>query len=140
MFKGSRRPGFKLATTLNTPIVIHKTQPAKHVTKDEVLAFLDKFVTEKESIIDVQPADTTSAATVTATSTSSAMINIDTNLSSALSQLKRIQRDFKGLPPASFSVSTTPNTNTTETQTVLVDGEEATVSKSATGGTKVKFD
>nr|2RF4_B Chain B, DNA-directed RNA polymerase I subunit RPA4 [Saccharomyces cerevisiae]2RF4_D Chain D, DNA-directed RNA polymerase I subunit RPA4 [Saccharomyces cerevisiae]2RF4_F Chain F, DNA-directed RNA polymerase I subunit RPA4 [Saccharomyces cerevisiae] len=77
MMKGSRRTGNNTATTLNTPVVIHATQLPQHVSTDEVLQFLESFIDEKENIID-----------------------IDTNLSSSISQLKRIQRDFKGLPPA----------------------------------------
>ena len=62
-----------------------------------------------------------------------ALLSIDTTLSSSLSQLKRLQRDFKGLPPASMiaeSVSSETNKESTG---------ESSVTKSVTGGTKKTF-
>lgn len=146
MFKGPRRGGFMVATPLNTPIVMHKIGKTKHVSKDEILSFLDKFITEKESLegITSTPAtteDSTTTETNTTTTTSVGAINIDTNLSSAVSQLKRIQRDFKGLPPQSFAPVVTPAvTNTVEVTTETTKHGEETVTKSATGGKKVTFD
>lgn len=83
MLKGNKRLGFNVPTTLNSPVVVHSAGAAEHVTKDEVLQFLDGFITEKESLVVVGGNNE----------------DVDVNLSTALSQLRRIQRDFKGLPP-----------------------------------------
>ncbi|KAG0660030.1 hypothetical protein C6P45_001701 [Maudiozyma exigua] len=148
MFKGPRRGGFMVATPLNTPIVMHKIGKTKHVSKDEILSFLDKFITEKESLEGItstpattEDSTTSSTSADTTTTTSVSAINIDTNLSSAVSQLKRIQRDFKGLPPQSFAPVVAPAvTNTAEATTETTEHGEETVTKSATGGKKVTFD
>ncbi|SMN21079.1 similar to Saccharomyces cerevisiae YDR156W RPA14 RNA polymerase I subunit A14 [Maudiozyma saulgeensis] len=152
MFKGTRRAGFTVATPLNTPIVMHKVGKAQHVSKDDVLGFLEKFITEKESIDSV---NTNGASTIVdgqdnneeISATSVTILNIDTNLSSAISQLKRVQRDFKGLPPLSFTPVTNnpvnPASNTIEevpATSVTTEHGEETVTTSATGGKKVTFD
>ncbi|CCF56878.1 hypothetical protein KAFR_0B05820 [Kazachstania africana CBS 2517] len=134
MMKGSRRPGNVYATPLNTPITIHKSQRPQHVSKDEVLNFLETFITEKESILNNQ--SNFDDVTGNTSSTAGTIINIDTTLTSSLSQLKRLQRDFKGLPPATFE-SPSPSTTTPVTVTVTETGDSIT--KSATGGTKMKF-
>lgn len=85
MLKGGKRVAFDAPTTLNAPVVLHATGEPQHVSKDEVLEFLDGFISEKESLIGADG--------------SAGGINGDISLSAALSQLKRIQRDFKGLPP-----------------------------------------
>lgn len=118
MLKGGKRVAFEAPTTLNAPVVLHATGEAQHVSKDEVLEFLDGFISEKESLIGADG--------------SAGSINGDISLSTALSQLKRIQRDFKGLPPI-----------------VLVEGpdfssagsnDDDSVTKiAATGGKKTKF-
>lgn len=144
MFKGQRRGGFMVATPLNTPIVMHKIGKAKHVSKDEILSFLDKFIAEKESLEGITNTPATTEVSNTednvTTTTSISAINIDTNLSSAISQLKRIQRDFKGLPPQSFTPVVPAVTNVTETVTETTEHGEETITKSATGGKKVTFD
>ena len=136
-----------VATPLNTPIVMHKIGKTKHVSKDEILTFLDKFIIEKESLEGITNTPATTEVSNTddnVTTTSVSAINIDTNLSSAISQLKRIQRDFKGLPPQSFTpvvpAVTTVETNATEATTETTEHGEETVTKSATGGKKVTFD
>jgi len=152
MFKGARRPGFIVATPLNTPIVMHRVGKPQHVSKDDVLGFLEKFITEKESIESVTAAATAVSVdstvvdgeSLSTTSSTGAMLSIDTNLSSAISQLKRVQRDFKGLPPLSFTpVATTTTTTTTEeipATSVTTENGEETITTSATGGKKVTFD
>ncbi|EHN03132.1 Rpa14p [Saccharomyces cerevisiae x Saccharomyces kudriavzevii VIN7] len=105
MMKGSRRTGNNMATTLNTPVVIHATQLPQHVSTDEVLQFLEGFINEKENIIDSTTTNVVSdnAAGADVVPAVNASLSMDTNLSSSLSQLKRIQRDFKGLPPPKTS-------------------------------------
>lgn len=137
--KSARKIGGNYPTPLNTPIVIHKTKQPKHVTKDEILKFLDQFIAEKETLIDNNVAQTT----LNGESTSSVMINMDTNLTSALSQLKRIQRDFKGLPPTSMIAPPVPSSaspnNSVPQQEETKDEANNIITKSATGGTKKKF-
>ena len=136
MFKGQRRIGFNTQTTLNAPVVVHRTGAAHHCSKDEVLQFLDAFVQSKESIIDTQ-------APGTASNGESAMLSLDTNLSSALAQLKRVQRDFKGLPPASMDlqpVAAVQATTSAAPAESTVDASGNAVTTSTTGGTKVTFD
>lgn len=78
MLKTSRRT---ISTTLDSPVVVHVGQP-EHVDRDQVLKFLDTFVADKEAQLTV-----------------GADADADVHLTSALSQLKRIQRDCQGLPP-----------------------------------------
>ncbi|EDZ73092.1 YDR156Wp-like protein, partial [Saccharomyces cerevisiae AWRI1631] len=110
------RTGNNTATTLNTPVVIHATQLPQHVSTDEVLQFLESFIDEKENIIDSTTMNTISgnAADADAAAVANTSLNIDTNLSSSISQLKRIQRDFKGLPPAQDFSAAPIQVSTTE--------------------------
>ncbi|SCV04567.1 LAMI_0H17172g1_1 [Lachancea mirantina] len=59
--------------TLNSPVVVH-AGASEHVSDEKILQFLSAFIKEREDEAD---ADT----------------------SGALAQLRRIERDFKGLPP-----------------------------------------
>ncbi|CAI4058308.1 hypothetical protein SKDZ_04G3700 [Saccharomyces kudriavzevii ZP591] len=134
MMKGSRRTGNNMATTLNTPVVIHATQLPQHVSTDEVLQFLEGFINEKENIIDSTTMNVVSdnAAGADVVPAVNASLSMDTNLSSSLSQLKRIQRDFKGLPPAQdFSAA--------PIQVTTAGKNDASVGVSATGGKKTTF-
>lgn len=63
---GAREPKIMLSG----PVVVKQRGVPQHVSREEMLAFLDKFVQQKE--------DATGGS---------------------LALLKRIQRDFKGLPP-----------------------------------------
>lgn len=132
MMKGSRRTGNNTATTLNTPVVIHATQLPQHVSTDEVLQFLESFIDEKENIIDSTTMNTISgnAADADAAAVANTSLNIDTNLSSSISQLKRIQRDFKGLPPAQDFSAAPIQVSTTEKK-------ETSIGVSATGCKKL---
>lgn len=78
MFKTARRT---VATTLDAPVVMHAGHP-DHADRAQVLGFLNAFVADKEAQLTV-----------------GADVEADVHLTSALSQLKRIQRDFQGLPP-----------------------------------------
>lgn len=136
MFKTARRADY--STPLNTPIVIHRVGKPQHVNKDEVLRFLEDFITTKENLID----NTTlgiNSENDTSNGSTDAMINIDTNLTSGLSQLKRIQRDFQGLPPASFHNNTTSTEKQQEEEQQEEGNKEEKITKSATGGTKKTF-
>lgn len=135
MMKGSRRAGNNSVTTLNTPVVIHTTQLPQHVSTDEVLQFLEGFINEKESIIDSTTMNTINVNAADADVGAAAAnpgLNMDTNLSSSISQLKRIQRDFKGLPPAQ-DFSAAPIHVSTAAK------DETSVGVSATGGKKTTF-
>ncbi|KAL3231624.1 hypothetical protein RNJ44_00159 [Nakaseomyces bracarensis] len=72
---------------LAAPVVLKQRGVAEHVDAEEVLGFLDRFVSNR----DVPVTDTSIATTTTTTATAS------TNTGLAL--LRRVQRDFKGLPP-----------------------------------------
>ncbi|AQZ17524.1 RPA14 (YDR156W) [Zygosaccharomyces parabailii] len=117
MLKGTRRPGFAPSSTLNTPIVAHALAPPTHVSHDEMLQFLDKFISERELTVSDQNIGADANAT-------------DISLSSALSQLKRLHRDFKGLPPSALEGD------------VVTQHKPASdnVTKSAAGGTKITFE
>lgn len=127
MFKGSRRiGGFNISTTLNTPIVIHKRGEPTHLSKDEVMQFLDKFISEKELLVasggieSIGGGGGAGSGTGNGTgSSTNTMLGMDAGLSSSLAQLKRIQRDFKGLPPMSYEEEEEEQGTqaTTETQT-----------------------
>ena len=121
MFKGSRRVGgFNISTTLNTPIVIHKRGEPTHLSKDEVMQFLDKFISEKELLVASGGIESIGGASSGSGSgnagSTNTMLSMDAGLSSSLAQLKRIQRDFKGLPPMSYEEEEEAQA-TTETQT-----------------------
>lgn len=153
MFKGQRRITFNSQTTLNTPVVVHRAGPVHHCSKDEVLLFLEKFIQEKESIIDTQ---VPGASVLGAgegegeAASTAALLNVDTNLSSALAQLKRVQRDFKGLPPASMDIkpvriapaiaAADVEAETEAQEPAQHDADGNAVTTSATGGKKVTFD
>ncbi|QLG74488.1 hypothetical protein HG535_0G03710 [Zygotorulaspora mrakii] len=117
----SKRPGFVAATTLNTPVVVHALQQPQHASKDEVLLFLDEFIASKDG------PDAT---------------DVDVNLSAALSQLKRMHRDFKGLPPTILAEAPVTVTAAAATEGSSADEANGTgsVTKSATGGTKKTFE
>ncbi|CCH58202.1 hypothetical protein TBLA_0A04060 [Henningerozyma blattae CBS 6284] len=132
MLKNNKRPAFKPPTTLNTPITIHTTSSPQHVSHDEVLQFLEKFINEKETDIAGTASFSVSDITTESESGDTTQSNtIDTNLISAVSQLKRIQRDFKGLPPS--MANDTFSSNSTSAQS---NNEPL---KSSTGGTKITF-
>lgn len=148
MFKGSRRGNY--AATLSKPVVIHRIGKPQHVSKAEILRFLDDFIVSKESFIDNNSNSNSNNvnsgknvdSVVTTGGASDIVLNIDTNLTSSLSQLKRIQRDFKGLPPQSAVLSTikidskdTKNTDSENNEQQQGDK----ITKSATGGTKKTF-
>ncbi|CEP61415.1 DNA-directed RNA polymerase I subunit RPA14 LALA0_S03e02344g [Lachancea lanzarotensis] len=67
----ARRPPHN---ALDRPVVMH-VGTRQHVSEDEVLNFLAQFIQERE-------------------------IDGDTDATGAVGQLRRIERDFKGLPPA----------------------------------------
>lgn len=141
MFKGKKG---QYSKSLNTPIVMHKVGKPQHVSKADILQFLDKFIQDKESLIE---SNNITQSTVEE-STQQIVINMDTNLTSALSQLKRIQRDFKGLPPISFdnepkqskTVEKFSNEENEKTDVMETNENGDKVTKSRTGGTKVTFD
>ncbi|CCK68175.1 DNA-directed RNA polymerase I subunit RPA14 KNAG_0A05080 [Huiozyma naganishii CBS 8797] len=113
MFKGQRKVS-NYPTTLNTPVSIHRVGKPKHVSKDEILSFLDTFITEKEAVVDTSVGNAGVAATAGSdgapgsVASLTGLITVDTNLTSAVSQLRRIQRDFKGLPPAALTITPPP--------------------------------
>lgn len=74
--------------SLATPVVMKQRGVAVHVGSDEVLGFLDRFV-ERDATI--------SSTAGGASSTTNTGANTTTNTGLAL--LRRVQRDFKGLPP-----------------------------------------
>lgn len=137
MFRGKKG---QYSKSLTTPIVMHRVGKPEHVSKTDILQFLDKFIQEKESIIE----SNTITQSPVEENTQQIVINMNTNLTSALSQLKRIQRDFKGLPPISFDNETKQTSSkvedTQEDAVVETNDNGEKVTKSKTGGTKVTFD
>ncbi|SCW04175.1 LAFE_0H07734g1_1 [Lachancea fermentati] len=61
-------------SAVDHPVVVH-AGAREHVSQDDVLRFLAKFIQEREEDADADTAGT-------------------------LAQLRRVERDFKGLPPA----------------------------------------
>ncbi|QEU61014.1 Rpa14 [Kluyveromyces lactis] len=132
MLRGTRRPA---NSTLNTPVVVHTVGTPTYLSKDEVLQFLASFIAEKESVPGVTLASNEASTTqgaVTSGGISADEMALDTQLSSALAQLKRVERDFKGLPPQVMEME--PSSTSSAGNAV-----EDTVAKSATGGKKIKF-
>ncbi|GCF00878.1 hypothetical protein ZYGM_001429 [Zygosaccharomyces mellis] len=115
MLRGTRRPGFATNNPLNSPIVAHTNGKPQHVSRDEMLQFLEKFISEKETLSGDQALGTDAASS-------------DISLSSALSQLKRVQRDFQGLPPSAMEEGGEPSVENKTTEV-----------RSAAGGTKMTF-
>ncbi|KAH3901992.1 uncharacterized protein SCODWIG_00770 [Saccharomycodes ludwigii] len=129
MFNRSKRPQVIGNNPLNTPIVIHKnTDNIQHLNDQEMLTFLSDFINTREQItIDT---NTTSVGATTN--------NNNNYFTSSLSHLKRIERDFKGLPPTILEGSNIDE----DVDQKIVEGEneDATTTKSATGaGKKLKF-
>ncbi|BAO41156.1 DNA-directed RNA polymerase I subunit RPA14 [Kluyveromyces marxianus] len=134
MLRGTRRPAH---STLNTPVVVHQVGTPSYLSKEEVLNFLSTFISEKEAIPAVSLASRAESVTqtsITSGGVSTEEVALDTQLSSALAQLKRVERDFKGLPPQVLETEPS-SSNTAQKTTPDVD----TVEKSATGGKKIKF-
>ncbi|SCV05328.1 LANO_0H05072g1_1 [Lachancea nothofagi CBS 11611] len=67
----SRRPPHN---TLDRPVVLH-AGTREHASQEQVMQFLGRFIKEREEEADAEA-------------------------SGALAQLRRVERDFKGLPPA----------------------------------------
>ncbi|CCE62229.1 hypothetical protein TPHA_0C00730 [Tetrapisispora phaffii CBS 4417] len=143
MMKPGRR--FNISSTLNSPVVIHKRGRSQHLNKEEVLAFLDNFISEKENLLENE--FSLSAAQEGGDETAAGTGNkFDNNLTVSLAQLKRLQRDFKGLPP-SIVIKTPVNASTNaapveeeqEEQEESKDASGNIVTKSASGGSKMKF-
>ncbi|EDO19331.1 hypothetical protein Kpol_1036p77 [Vanderwaltozyma polyspora DSM 70294] len=148
MFKGGRRSGANFPSTLNTPIVIHEIAEPQYVSKDQVLKFLETFIDSKETLVsNVSTSIGVESSSMIQPALDNAMQSVDTNLTSSLSQLKRLQRDFKGLPPAmaTSTSSSSESASSSSASTEEVENEENlddqgnSVMKSATGGTKKKF-
>lgn len=85
-------------STVNTPVAEHILS-SKSITKDEAESLLSQFITHHEE------EQLKSAHTAI----------VDSAYATSLSQLKRIQRDLRGLPPlesvATPSVTPAPETN-----------------------------
>lgn len=116
MLKSTRKPALVAGNPLNSPIVAHTNGRPQHVSRDEMLQFLERFINEKETLGGDQALGTDAAAS-------------DISLSSALSQLKRVQRDFQGLPPSALEDSSESNAESKTTETI-----------GAAGGTKKTFE
>ncbi|AGO13697.1 AaceriAGL176Wp [[Ashbya] aceris (nom. inval.)] len=127
MIRGGRRP---IVSSLTQPIVLHVAGPPQHLDKEAALQFLSVFIEEKETAAVLGAAD---GAVVTSGGVGSEGA-VDTALSSALAQLKRMERDLKGLPPTILSGA---DEEEGEEETQAPGGEM--VSRSATGGTKRRF-
>lgn len=125
MLRGTRRPA---NSSLNTPVAIHAVGTPSHLTKEETLKFLSAFIEQKETIPKATLSEDSghNQDVITSGGISLNEIAVDTQLSSALAQLKRIERDFKGLPPQIV-------------ESELEDKTTTNVSKSDTGGKKIKF-
>lgn len=82
MFKGARRHGLA-GSAVQAPLVVHSAGPAVHVDRDELLQFVGGFVADKEALMTVGAGGE----------------DVDVNLSGALAQLRRFERDLKGLAP-----------------------------------------
>lgn len=118
MLRGTRRPGFAGNSALNTPIVAHANGEPQHVSRDEMLQFLERFISEKETLGGDQALGTDAAA------------SSDISLSTSLSQLRRVQRDFRGLPPSALEEGNESNGTQYKTKET----------QSAAGGTKRTFE
>ncbi|OEJ83005.1 DNA-directed RNA polymerase I subunit RPA14 [Hanseniaspora osmophila] len=129
------------ANPLATPIVIHKTAAPRHIDEQEVLQFISNFVATREdelnSINSITLGGGTSGVSETGT-----QVNQSANASQYISQLKRIERDFKGLPPTIYNPTPADSIETVSVEEPeVVETETGTelVSKSVTGGTKKTF-
>ncbi|KAL6944897.1 hypothetical protein ACO0QE_002339 [Hanseniaspora vineae] len=131
------------ANPLATPIVIHKTAAPKHIEESEVLQFISNFVAAREDELNGINSITLGSGNTTGVSETSTQINQSANASQYISQLKRIERDFKGLPPTIYNPTPVADSNETapveEPQVVETETGKELVSKSVTGGTKKTF-
>ncbi|CDO93996.1 unnamed protein product [Kluyveromyces dobzhanskii CBS 2104] len=132
MLRGTRRPA---NSTLNTPVVVHSVGEPSYLSKEEILQFLSTFIADKETVPSVTLSSNDAAinqGSVTSGGIGADEMALDTQLSSALAQLKRVERDFKGLPPQVLEAGPSPIGS-------AANADEDTVAKSATGGKKIKF-
>ncbi|AET39302.1 DNA-directed RNA polymerase I subunit RPA14 Ecym_4235 [Eremothecium cymbalariae DBVPG len=126
MLKGNRRPA---VNSLNHPVAIHAVGKPEHFSKSEALKFLSDFIESKESTHSFMLNSEANDVAVRSGGISGD-ITVDTSLSSVLPQLKRIERDLKGLPPAILE----------GTEQGEDEYPKRLVTKSLTGGTKRKFE
>ena len=120
--------GFNAPTPLNTPIIIHRKSDnigEKHLSKDEIIHFLDRFINEKESVINGGSNKTGNNGEENSV-INYGVTNVDTNLISSLSQLKRILRDFKGLPSSIIEHKTVPACTLTPVVSTVYSGTKKT--------------
>lgn len=104
MIRGRRR---LVPDTVCAPVVVHALNEPEYLSMDEALQFLSKFIEEREAATLLEISSDMNNIEATSGGVSNDSTH-DSVLSNVLAQLRRIQRDFKGLPP-----------------TILQDSEEA---------------
>lgn len=115
-----------VTSTVNTPISTRLASNSIHLDKAEALEFLTTFIKEKESLPDVKLSYISTSERIVSGGVNDENL-VDSNLSSSLAQLKRVERDLRGLPPR-----------------ILENGYESeedknSINKTSNGGVKRKF-
>lgn len=87
----------KVSVMSSGPVVMKQRGVAVHVGDEEVLGFLDRFVGGRDGVGGI--ITTTTPAAGAAGSSTSSTNTTATVPPTGIALLKRVQRDFKGLPP-----------------------------------------
>lgn len=109
------RPKRGAPSAVNTPTVVHVSQTAA-ISKDEAERLLSDFITASENTAAGAP-DAVFAKTG---------LSDDLGSGAILGQLKRVQRDLRGLPPLLAELLMEPVAEVTENKKIKFDddGEE----------------
>lgn len=134
----SYRPKRSITSAVNTPTAV-RVELSQVINKEEAETILSDFISVSEAIAGSLPSPLESNQ-VTFSNTG---LSRSTGNSAILSQLKRVQRDLRGLPPLlSEAATSTPGTiTTTENQNkkIKFDDEDADASVEPKNK-KIKFD
>lgn len=132
------RPRRNIPSAVNTPTAV-RVEASKAIDKSEAETILSDFISVSEAIAGSLPSSLDSSK-ITFSNTG---LSSSTGSSAILSQLKRVQRDLRGLPPLlSEVVASTPGTIApaeTVNKKTKFDDEDADVSDEPKNK-KIKFD
>lgn len=131
------RPKRSIPSAVNTPTAV-RIKTSQTINKEEAEAILTDFISVSETIVGSLP-NSLESGDVTSSNTG---LSNGTGSSAILSQLKRVQRDLRGLPPLLSEVSSAPaSISATEGQNkkIKFDADGADVSIEPKNK-KIKFD
>lgn len=130
----SFRPRRVVQSAVNTPTTVH-VNSSSIITKSEAESILSEFISTSESIATTIPGASNDEVTFSTTGLSN-----NTGSNAILSQLKRVQRDLRGLPPllADFGTEAKRADEEPVNKKIKFDDDDAEVEEPA--NKRIKFD